>query len=90
EDAITRKIFALDFMEGAEFATLQAARRYWWEQVGSTLPRRQLRTRSTDPDRRLTIGYVSSDFRHHSAALTFRPVLEHHDAARFKVACYSC
>lgn len=90
EDAITRKIFTLDFVEGADFAVLQAARRYWWDQIGSKLPRRQLKSRPIDPDRRITVGYVSSDFRHHSAALTFRPVLQHHDAARFKVVCYSC
>ncbi|MDU6834560.1 MAG: acetylglucosamine transferase, partial [Bradyrhizobium sp.] len=46
--------------------------------------------RDLDPERRLTIGYVSSDFRNHSAALTFLPVLRHHDHTAFRVICYSC
>jgi len=90
EDAITRKIFALDFVEGADFATHQAARRTWWDQIGSRLPRRQLEPRDMDPGRRLVVGYVSSDFRLHSAALAFRPILRCHDAARFEIVAYSC
>ena len=34
-----------------------------------------------DPDRRIVVGYVSSEFREHSAALAFLPVLRHHDHA---------
>ncbi len=39
-------------------------------------------------DRRLKIGYVSSDFRQHSVAHFIEPVLEHHDHDRFEVFCY--
>src|SRR5438034_600157 len=42
-----------------------------------------------DPDRRLRIGYVSADFRRHSAAYAILPILEAHDAARVEVTCYS-
>lgn len=90
EDAITKKIFALDFLPDADFALHQAARREWWDRIGAHIARRELAPRDRDPDRRLTIGYVSSDFRSHSAALTFLPVLRHHDRTAFKVACYSC
>src|SRR5207247_30582 len=35
-------------------------------------------------------GYVSSDFRRHSAALCFMAVLGNHDKAAFEIVCYSC
>lgn len=39
-------------------------------------------------DRRLRIGYVSRDFRHHSVAYFIDPVIENHDRERFEVFCY--
>jgi len=42
-----------------------------------------------DPDRRLRIGYVSPDFRDHSAAFFIEPLLEHHRRDRVEVFCYS-
>ena len=90
EDAITKKIFALDFYPDADFALHQAARREWWERIGAHIARRQLQAVELDPERRITIGYVSSDFRSHSAALTFLPVLRHHDRRAFRIVCYSC
>jgi predicted O-linked N-acetylglucosamine transferase (SPINDLY family) len=90
EDAVTKKIFALDFLPNSDVAQHQAARREWWTRIGAQIPRRELPSRTLDPERRITIGYVSSDFRSHSAALTFLPVLRHHDHQAFQVACYSC
>jgi predicted O-linked N-acetylglucosamine transferase (SPINDLY family) len=90
EDAITKKIFALDFLPGTDFAVQQAARKYWWEAIGAKLDARRASSRSLDPDRRLVIGYVSSDFRGHSAAFCVLPVLRHHDHRAFEVVCYSC
>ncbi|MCG2640534.1 MULTISPECIES: tetratricopeptide repeat protein [Bradyrhizobium] len=89
-DAIARKIFLLDYLAEADFAVQQAARKYWWDAVGSQLSRIELPPRELDPDRRIVIGYVSSEFRNHSAALTLLPVLRHHDHAKFEVICYSC
>jgi predicted O-linked N-acetylglucosamine transferase (SPINDLY family) len=54
------------------------------------VPRRELRPRNLDSKRRIVVGYVSSDFRDHSASLTFKPLLRHHDQANFEVVCYSC
>ncbi|MBJ6801185.1 O-linked N-acetylglucosamine transferase family protein [Geomonas propionica] len=42
-----------------------------------------------DPDRVLTIGYVSADFREHAVARFITPVLSHHERSRFRVICYS-
>ena len=89
EDAIGNKIFALDFLPGADFAMLQAARKDWWDAIGQVQPRRDLAPRSLDPERRLVVGYVSGDFRRHSAAFIFMPVLRHRDRADFEIVCYS-
>ncbi|MGJ4932465.1 tetratricopeptide repeat protein [Bradyrhizobium sp. HKCCYLS2038] len=88
-EAMTAKIFVLEFKPGADFALHQAVRREWWERIGVHIARRPAPVRDLDPERRLRIGYVSSDFRHHSAAHTYLPVLRHHDQQNFVLACYS-
>ena len=88
--AISNKIFSLDFLPEADFAVQQAARRQWWDVVGAKLGRVALVPRDLDPEKRLTIGYVSSDFSEHSAAHTFMPVLRCHDHAKFRIVGYSC
>ena len=35
------------------------------------------------------LGYVSGDFRHHSSAHAFRPVMQNHDKSQFELICYS-
>src|SRR4029077_10729334 len=90
DTAITNKIFYLDFLSDADFAIQQAARKYWWDAIGSKFPRRKIAARSLDPQKRIVVGYVSSDFRNHSAALAFLPVLRSHDKADFQINCYSC
>lgn len=90
EDAIATKIFVLDFAAEADFAVHQAARRAWWEAIGAKIPQRELRHRKADPNKRIVLGYVSSDFRDHSAAQAFKPVLRHHDHEKFEIVCYSC
>lgn len=90
EEAIRRKIFALDFASNADFAVQQAARRAWWEAIGVKTPQRELPRTIPDPNKRIVVGYVSSDFRDHSAALGFKPVLLNHDRLAFEIICYSC
>lgn len=41
-----------------------------------------------EPTRRLKIGYVSADFRFHSVAYFFRPLLTHHDRSNVEIYCY--
>ncbi|MGY4460375.1 O-linked N-acetylglucosamine transferase family protein [Bradyrhizobium sp. LB13.1] len=89
-DLVGRKIFLLDYLPGADFAVQQAARKHWWDAIGAKLPQRALSPRKLDPDKRISIGYVASEFRNHSAAFALLPVLRHHDHARFKIVCYSC
>jgi predicted O-linked N-acetylglucosamine transferase (SPINDLY family) len=90
EEALVKKIFTLDFAPDADFAVHQAARRAWWDTIGIKIPRREQQRPMPDPNKRIVVGYVSSDFRVHSAALAFRPVLRNHDHQAFEIICYSC
>lgn len=42
-----------------------------------------------EPDRRIRIGYVSSDFRQHVVGRNLLPIVREHDPARVEVFCYS-
>ena len=63
----------------------------WWERVGAKIASEAVapHDNSRDPDRRLVLGYVSSDFNAHSAALIFKPVLQHHDRTQFHITVYA-
>ena len=43
---------------------------------------------SPEPERSLRVGYISGDFRHHSLAQFFEPVLGRHDRRNFEIFCY--
>ena len=91
-EVISNKIFALDLVPQAGFAEQQGARTQWWRKVGAKIAAqsRPPHANERDPARRLVLGYVSADFRRHSAATTFWPVLANHDKTQFQVTCYSC
>jgi predicted O-linked N-acetylglucosamine transferase (SPINDLY family) len=91
-DAISKRIFALDFAPRAGIEEQQAARKYWWRQIGAKLTEKSPFRHDNDPDpgRRIVVGYVSADFRRHSAAVAFWPVLQNHDKTQFEIVCYSC
>ncbi len=46
-------------------------------------------TKSTDPNKRLRIGYVSPDFRKHALSFFFGPILNNHNRSNVEVYCYS-
>lgn len=56
--------------------------------AGMLASNRAAHANSPKPERRLRIGYVSGDFRHHSVAQFFEPVLERHDRGEFEIFCY--
>ncbi len=89
--ALSNKIFALDFSPTATIADQQQARSLWWTHIGKPLADAADTTyrNARLPERRLVIGYVSADFRQHSAAFCFRPVVCNHDRIQFEVVCYS-
>jgi predicted O-linked N-acetylglucosamine transferase (SPINDLY family) len=52
-------------------------------------PHAEWRRERTACERRLRIGYVSSDFNYHPVGLFILPAIERHDRSRFEVYCYS-
>ncbi len=88
---LSNRIFALDFASHVGFAEQQAARAQWWRVIGPAVAARPPLTHRNDrtPDRKIKLGYVSADFRNHSAGLSFRSILLNHDTSQFDVTCYS-
>lgn len=82
-------VFALNYSETATPEDIFAAHcetGRWLEQLHDAAPL----TSRVQPgsDRRLRIGYLSSDFRTHSVAHFIVPVLEAHDQDRFEICAY--
>lgn len=79
-------IFAYDRQPDATLADGYRLRRRF-----NDLVKRSVRPHSNNriPDRKLKVGYVSGDFRHHSAALVFGPILTHHNHDAFETYCYA-
>ncbi|MGJ4954937.1 tetratricopeptide repeat protein [Bradyrhizobium sp. HKCCYLRH2015] len=90
EVALANRIFSLDFCD-VGYAEHQAVRSEWWRRIGSRIAERHPpdHTNDLDPHRRIVVGYVSGDFKEHSAARTIRPVLQNHDKSQVGVICYS-
>ncbi|MCC7370361.1 MAG: tetratricopeptide repeat protein [Chloroflexi bacterium] len=82
-------IFALDHHEGHGAAAWDE--RLAWNRSVSTRTRHLRRPHTNDrtPDRPLRVGYVSADYRFHSAGFAVLPVLKAHDRAKVRVYCYS-
>lgn len=82
-------IFAMCFYEGSTAADiLRECRR--WDEVHGQPVRSMIRPHgnSPDPDRRLKIGYVSSDLRAHVVGWNLLPLLRCHDRRNFEIFCY--
>jgi predicted O-linked N-acetylglucosamine transferase (SPINDLY family) len=55
----------------------------------ASLSRPAPRARDLDPERRLRIGYLSSDFRTHSCAFFIEPLFRSHDRTQVEIVAYS-
>jgi predicted O-linked N-acetylglucosamine transferase (SPINDLY family) len=90
EITLSSRIFALDFVANGDFASHQAARSLWWDRIGAKIAAEHPSRHHNEfnPNKRIVLGYVSADFRHHSAAYAFWPVLQRHDRSQFEVICY--
>lgn len=65
---------------------IAAAHRAW----GTNFPPIPVPDTAWKPTGRITVGYLSPDFREHSVASFIEPVLRHHDRQRFRIICYQC
>jgi predicted O-linked N-acetylglucosamine transferase (SPINDLY family) len=83
-------IFIMDLIERYDVREQQAERRRWYLQHGrkheSTIRGHE---NAPYPERKLRVGYVSADFRRHSAYYAFGGVIRRHDRSAFEVFCYS-
>ena len=80
--------FLLDHQPETTLELALAARTAVWRRFG--LPLRSTWTRhrnDPDPERPLRIGYVSGDFRRHSAATVFAPIVLRHSEG-YRPVCY--
>jgi predicted O-linked N-acetylglucosamine transferase (SPINDLY family) len=93
--AFSGLIFALDSRCDISVSAHQKLRRHWsYLQQGSGLQQAisapDWRTRiDFIPGRRLRIGYVSGDFKHHSVSHVFGPIIREHNRQQFEIICYS-
>lgn len=89
-EAHSNLIFLMDFDPDTSVEAQQSERRKW-----AALHAAQFKQtwcphgNDRNPDRKLRIGYVSADFRMHSAAYAFEPMLLYCDREHFEVYCYS-
>jgi protein O-GlcNAc transferase len=80
--------YLLNCVSGRSPAEIYAAHREFAQRFcpsADPAPHRNAR----DPERRLRVGYVSADLRHHSVAFFIEPVLAHHDHRLYEIFCYS-
>ncbi len=88
-EAHSNLIFTLDMSTSEDIASLQAERKVWSESYAMPLFVERAFSNTLDPDRRLRIGYVSADFRGHSAARAFESMLFHFDRQHYEIYAYS-
>lgn len=82
-------IFTLDLMTNKDTASLQEERKRWDAAHAAHLHQQQTHVNIPAPERRIRIGYVSADFREHSAPKAFGSVLTCYDRTQFEVFAYS-
>ncbi len=84
------RLYLLHYHPGCDAAAILHEARRWNSRFGRPLAD-QIPVHANDPapERRLRIGYVSSEFRGHCLALFFTPLLSHHDHERFEIFCYA-
>jgi len=83
-------IYSLDHHPKTDDEVCFRERRLWNDRYARRFAAAQPALKNDrNPERRLRVGYVSGDYRNHSAAFLFIPILFGHDRTRFEVVCYS-
>ena len=88
EAAHSNLIYGLDMLTSSNVASLQGERKRWCDLFARPMDTNTF-SNKPDPDRRLRIGYVSGDFKMHSAVVAFGAMLMKYNPAEFEVFAYS-
>ncbi len=88
-DAHSSLIFILDLTVSADTTSVQEERKRWDAAHAAHLLQQRTHSNIPDPERRLRIGYLSADFREHSASKVFGGMLTRYDRSQFDVFAYS-
>jgi len=86
--ALGMNVLALLYQGGDVADTLWRAQRVWAEQHAPS-PIGAHTGEAEDPERRLRIGFVSSDFRAHSVGFNMLPVFQRLDRNKFQIHSYA-
>jgi protein O-GlcNAc transferase len=88
--AMSNLAFTVHFHPDYDAAAILRTQREWNAAFAAPIAG-QIKPHNNDPtpDRRIRVGYISPDLRDHPVGRGILPILEHHDAARFEIFCYS-
>ncbi len=88
--AVSNLLLTLNYMHDKSPEEILREHTYWVGKLAENIqPSPIPRHAGEQLDRPLRVGYVSADFRTHSVAYFFEPILEHHDRSKFEIFCYS-
>ncbi|MBM3546507.1 MAG: tetratricopeptide repeat protein [Alphaproteobacteria bacterium] len=87
DGAASNLLFALSFV--ADDRIIHAANRAWGRRVEAAASQAAPFDNDRDPERRLTVGYLSPDFRKHQFLMQLRPLLENQDRSRVRPIAYA-
>mgnify|MGYP001262483097 CR=1 FL=1 len=83
-------LFASNYRSGLPQEDAYAEYQRWNERHAKPLlPTTHSYTNSREAARKLRIGYISPDFKTHSVAYFFEPLLTQHSRAKYEIYCYS-
>jgi predicted O-linked N-acetylglucosamine transferase (SPINDLY family) len=88
-EAHSNLIFSLDLTDTVNLPELHSERKKWEETHAAPLWQNVIHANNSSPSRRLRIGYVSADFRKHSAPKVFGAMLTRYDRSQFGIYAYS-
>ena len=88
--ALSNLVFTLNYHPGYDKRAISEERQNWNRRIGD--PRKPFVRKHANggaPERRLRVGYVSSDFRDHVVGRNMMPLFACHDGRNFEILCYS-
>jgi predicted O-linked N-acetylglucosamine transferase (SPINDLY family) len=88
-EAFSNFLLCLNYSHKMTPQQFYSVHREWNKRYGHPVSRPAAYTNDRGITRRLKIGYVSPDFRDHSVAFFFEPLLKDHDRQAVEVFCYA-